>query len=271
MGKIVICGDSFSIGIGVEDLLTEAWGPIIAKNYNTEVVNFAKGSSTNYSISLQADYAIENISDIDLLIISDTCEHRINFFKYEEHLKRCADNWGSEEITNLDVNYHEYPPYGPGTYHQVIPHPYIDNPEYRGTLNTENWYGVVEYVEKLKQNLDYSTDYYSKFKGDDKRLLLLREYYLQISDIHIQRKQDCGCLLLSYFKAKKANIPVLLAMDKKEIQNIVTYEDYCRISWGELASKYPDTIGTLHTSKEGQKEAAAKVIEHIEAYKKLEE
>ena len=185
MGKIVICGDSFSIGIGVEDLLTEAWGPIIAKNYNTEVVNFAKGSSTNYSISLQADYAIE--------------------------------------ITNLDVNYHEYPPYGPGTYHQVIPHPYIDNPEYRGTLNTENWYGVVEYVDKLKQNLDYSTDYYSKFKGDDKRLLLLREYYLQISDIHIQRKQDCGCLLLSYFKAKKANIPVLLAMDKKEIhQNTLT-------------------------------------------------
>lgn len=267
MGKIIICGDSFSIGIGVEDLLTEAWGPIIAKNYDTEVVNFAKGSSTNYSISLQADYAVENIKDIDLLIISDTCEHRINFFKYNEHLKRSINNWEAEEITNLDVNYHEYPPYGPGTYHQVLPHPYIDNPEYRGTLNTENWYGIVEYVKDLNQNS--TSDYYSKFKEDDKRLLLLKEYYLQISDIHIQRKQDHGCLLLSYLKAKKANIPVLLAMDKAEIENLVPKEDYCKLSWGDLALKYPDTLGTLHTSKEGQKEAAAKVIEHIDAYKKL--
>ena len=269
MGKIIICGDSFSIGIGVKDLLNDAWGPIISKEYNREVVNFAKGSSTNYSIALQADYAIENIKDIDLLIISDTCEHRTNFFKYKEHIKRAAGSWDNVQISNSDVNYHEYPPYGPGTYHQIIPHPYINNPKYKGTLNTENWHGVIEYTDRLLEKEDTSGSYYKKFNEDDERLLLLRDYYLKISDIQIQRKQDVGCLLLSYLKAKKANIPVLLAMEKEEIQDIVPIEDYVRVSWGDLALKYPYTLPSMHTSEVGQKEAAETVINHINRVNKL--
>lgn len=266
MGKIVICGDSFAIGIGVQDLLTDAWGPIISKEYKKEVINFAKGSSTNYSISLQADYAIENIQNIDLLIISDTCEHRINFFKYEEHIARSSNSWNNSNISNLDINYHEYPPYGPGTYHQTISHPYINNPEYKGTLNTENWYGVVEYTDRLLEKEDTSSTYYKKFKEDDERLLLLRDYYFKISDTQIQRKQDVGCLLYSYLKAKKLNIPVLMAMEKDEIKDLIPFQDYVDLSWGQLALKYPDTIGTLHTSEEGQSVAAAKVIEHIDKF-----
>ena len=58
-------------------------------------------------------------------------------------------------------------------------------------------------------------------------------------------------------------------MDKQEIQEIVPKEDYVKISWGELALNYPDTIGSLHTSEKGQKEAAMTTIRHIDDYKKL--
>lgn len=265
MGKIVICGDSFSIGLGCNDLTTEPWGPLLSKALGKEVINLAKGSSTNYSISLQADYAIEHIDSIDLLIISDTCTHRVDFFKENEHLRRSSDLWGPHPISNLDVNYHEYPPYSPGTYHQVLDHPYKDNPNYKGTLNTENWHGVIEY-NNLLDSKQIPTDYFKKFEEDNSRLRLLREYYLKLFDINIQRSQDIGCLIMSYLRAKKLNIPVLLAMEKLEIKNVVDEKDFVLLDWGELANDYPDDLGTMHTSPEGHKIASKKVLEHIFRY-----
>ncbi len=56
MGNIVICGDSFSIGIGCHDLHNEPYGSKLANHFNKNILNFAKGSSTNFSIFLQVKY-----------------------------------------------------------------------------------------------------------------------------------------------------------------------------------------------------------------------
>lgn len=267
MGKIVICGDSFSIGIGCVDLVNDAWGPLLGKKYDREVLNLAKGSSTNYSIYLQAEAAVKWEDDIDLLIISNTCPHRVNFFKEKEHLKRSEDMWGAPPPNNLDVNYHEYPPYGEGTYPQIIPHPYVNNPNYRGNLNTENWHGVISYTDDIK-NTKISS-YYKKFGGEEDRPMLLRNYYLEVFDIAIQAQYDAAILLRAYMEAKKANIPTLLAMDIDAVQSLVPEEDFVRVSWGNLALEYPDTLKTFHTSEEGHKSAFESTAAHIDRYNLL--
>ena len=73
MGKVVICGDSFSIGIGCHDLKNEPYGSLLAKELDKDIVNYSKGSSTNLSILLQVKYAIEKNPDIDLLFIVVSC------------------------------------------------------------------------------------------------------------------------------------------------------------------------------------------------------
>ena len=48
--SIIVCGDSFSIGIGCRDLLNDPYGCLLSKELNMPLLNFAKGSSTNLSI-----------------------------------------------------------------------------------------------------------------------------------------------------------------------------------------------------------------------------
>ena len=72
MGKLVVCGDSFSIGIGCHDLKNEPYGALLAKELDKDVINYSKGSSTNLSILLQVKYAIEKNPDIDLICIGVT-------------------------------------------------------------------------------------------------------------------------------------------------------------------------------------------------------
>ena len=92
MKNLVICGDSFSVGIGCEDLINEPYGSLLAKELNLNLINLAKGSSTNLSISLQVKYAIENIKDIELLIIGTTCYYRTEWFPENSKNYQHLDN-----------------------------------------------------------------------------------------------------------------------------------------------------------------------------------
>jgi hypothetical protein len=142
MKNLVICGDSFSIGIGCHNLNTEPYGSLLAKELGLNLINLAKGSSTNLSISLQVKHAVEHIDDIELLIVGNTCYHRTEWFPEDASENR--------EVNNLNVNYHQYPPFGEGTYQYVIENPMKQYPNYKGELLTENWYGVIDYVDNLR-------------------------------------------------------------------------------------------------------------------------
>ena len=141
MKNLVVCGDSFSVGIGCHDLHNEPYGSLLAKKLGLNLINLAKGSSTNLSISLQVKHAVDNIPDIELLIVGNTCYHRTEWFP--EHARE------DREANNLNVNYHQYPPYGEGTYPYLLEHPMKDDSRYRGEMLTENWYGVIDYVENI--------------------------------------------------------------------------------------------------------------------------
>lgn len=246
MKNLVICGDSFSIGIGCHDLHNEPYGSLLAKELGLNLINLAKGSSTNLSISLQVKHAVDNIEDIGLLILAPTCNHRIEWFPENAREDRNADN--------LNVNYHEYPPYGEGTYPYLLEHPMKDDSRYRGEMLTENWHGIIDYVDNfLDKNIGSST-YFKKFRRErPERMRLLKQYYLEFFDSKIQKQFDMGVIVKSHVLLENTNIKHLVFVDDSEYKLYIPDESRVDVNWGQLSLDYPDDMKTLHTSWEGQK------------------
>jgi hypothetical protein len=204
------------------------------------------------SISLQVKHAVDHIPNIDLLIVAPTCYHRIDWFPENAREDRNADNF--------NINYHQYPPYGEGTYPYLLEHPMKNDSRYRGEMLTENWYGILDYVDNfLDRNVGSST-YFSKFKKErPERLRLLKQYYLEFFDSRIQRQFDMGVIVKSHVLLKNRNIKHLVFVEDEEYEFYIPIENRANVSWGELSVKYPDDLKTSHTSWEG----------HVEIYNTL--
>jgi hypothetical protein len=260
---IVICGDSFNIGIGCRDLDNEPYGQLLAKELNKPIINLAKGSSTNFSIYLQAKYAVENLLDkVDLVIISPTSYNRIDWFPV-------SYKFPHGEITNTDVNYHQYPPYGPHTYHVdnqmiQIDHPMKDDPNYKGSMFTENLMGVVDYWETFRSK-DKESGYYARFKNEPKeRTKTLYDYGISIHEERINRIQSIGVITLAHELLKRSNINhLILTHEPVYYKKFIDEINVCELDWGRLSMIYPDDLPSKHTSKEGHKVAFEKVLDKL--------
>lgn len=244
MKNIVICGDSFSIGIGCRDLDNEPYGSLLAKKLELNLINLAKGSSTNLSISLQVKYAVENIKDIELLIIGNTCYQRTEWFP--ETAKENSD------VSALNTNYHQYPPYGKETYLYTIEHPFKDDVRYSGEMLTENWFGILDYVENFLDKKVGNPNYFSKFEKErPERMQLLKQYYYEFFDDRIQRQYDMGVIIKSHVLLKNNNINHLILTNDTEFSSYVSEINLVNVDWGLLSTEYPDDLPSLHTSYKG--------------------
>ena len=258
MKNLVICGDSFHIGIGCHDLQNEPYGSLLSKELGLNLINLAKGSSTNLSISLQVKHAVENISDIELLIVGSTCYHRTEWFP--ENASECR------EVSNLNTNYHEYPPYSEGTYQYLLDHPLKADSRYTGELLTENWYGIIDYVENIldKHNNTNNSTYFKKFKTErPERMRLLKQYYLEFYDSRIQRQYDMGVLVKSHALLQNKGVKHLIITPDSEFSLYVPEEILIDIDFLKIAAEYPDNLGTLHASPEGQRFVYEAVLERL--------
>jgi hypothetical protein len=258
MKNLVICGDSFSVGIGCHDLHNEPYGSLLAKKLGLNLINLAKGSSTNLSISLQVKHAVDNIPNVELLIVGNTCYHRTEWFPEDAREDRDANN--------LNVNYHQYPPYGEGTYPYLLEHPMKDDSRYRGEMLTENWYGVIDYVENIldKHNNVNESTYFKKFKNErPERMRLLKQYYLEFFDSRIQRQYDMAVIIKSHVLLKNKGIKHFVLTNDNEFNLYIPNENLVNVDWGKLSQKYPDDLKSLHTSWEGQKEVYETIVQKI--------
>lgn len=257
MGKLVICGDSFNIGIGVHDLKKEPYGSLLSADLDKELVNFAKGSSTNFSILLQVKYAIENVKDIDLLCLSVTSYNRVDWFPDNGELPNA-------DIKLTDVNYHQYPPFGKDTYQYLIENPLSKDPNYIGKMFTENYFGIVDYVDNIIDTPHRTGNYFAKFKNErDDKMKILRNFYAEIFDERIQRQFDIGIINMAHVLLKKNNINHCILTWDSEFANYIDREYLVNVDWHELSSKFPDDLNTLHTSAEGHMVVYNAVINKI--------
>jgi hypothetical protein len=260
MKNVVICGDSFSIGIGCHNLHKEPYGSRLANHFDKTLINFAKGSSTNFSIFLQVKHVVETISpsEIEFVCIAPTSYNRVEWFP-----ENVDTTDGDLKLTQ--VNYHQYPPYGTDTYQYILENPIGNDKNYTGEMFTENYYGIVDYVDNVLSGKRQVGDYYSKFKKErSDRLKLLRNYYADVFDDRIQRYYDIGVITMAYGLLKSKGIKAFVLTYDPDFKNYIPEESLVNVDWGILSQKYPDDLKTLHTSAEGHKEVFESIMQKIE-------
>ena len=246
--SIIVCGDSFSIGIGCRDLLNEPYGQLLSKELDMPLINFAKGSSTNLSIYLQAKYVVDNLADkAEIVLVSNTSYDRVNWFPLDY-------TFTGSEITNADVNYHEYPPYGKHSYMQLLENPMKDDPKYNGKMFTENYRGVIDYWENYRSK-DKESGYYHRFINEPKeRTKTMYEFAASVHDDKIERLNSIGVLTMAHSLLKRAGIKhLMLTHEVAEYNKFMDLENLVYVDWGRLSLDYPDDLPSWHTSFEGQK------------------
>jgi hypothetical protein len=256
--KLIICGDSFNIGIGCPDLHKEPYGSVLADTLGLDLVNLAKGSSTNLSIYLQAEYAVNNIAtENDIVLISHTSYDRVDWFPWDD------DN--RNYITNADVNYHQYPPYGENTNYQILEnHPMANDINYNGRMFTENFLGVIDYWETFRKD-DKESGYYSRFKDEPKeRMKTLYDFAITIHDTRINRMHSMGVITMAHQLLKNKNIKhLILTGDVVGYSKLIDRKNLVDVCWETLSLKHPDELKTLHTGPEGHNEAARLIMNKL--------
>jgi len=244
MKNLVICGDSFNIGIGCHNLNTEPYGSLLSNKLNLNLINLAKGSSSNFSIFLQVKYAIENLKNIDLMCIGVTTYNRTEWF---------PENYNFEgELKNTNVNYHQYPPFGKDSYASLLSNPMESDINYNGKLLTENFNSVIDYVDNCMDNPNWKSNYYARFNTESKnRMKLLKQYYLEIFDDKIQKQYDIGMMNLAHTLLKSNGINHLFLTYDCEFNQYICSENLVNVDFMKLSKEYPDDMGTMHTSNIG--------------------
>ena len=261
--RLIVCGDSFNIGIGCHDLRTEPYGSLLAARSGRTLVNLAKGSSTNLSIWLQVKYAVYNLNanENDVILVNETSSERYNWFP--EGIGELG-----RELTNLDVNYHDYPPYGKWSYlpEQHMTHPMNDHPNYTGTMITENIAGVIDYLDRfLARGEDQRGKYYNRLVDEPAtKLKLLRDFYTSVHNDQISQIQSQALMTMSHSLLHNKNIKhIMLLPNFQAYRDIVLEQNKMHLSWGELTTKYPDTVGSGHASEHGHVEAFEMILNKL--------
>lgn len=256
MKKIIVCGDSFSSGIGLLDLKNELYGHKLAEEFNLELINLAKGSASHLVIFLQVKYAIEKWKDeIDLLCISSTSYARIDWFQHNyEHSNR--------EIELTDVKYHNYAPYGENTYfkHLLIPDPISKDSSYKGNIFTETLSGIDQYLKS-----DKTSKIFSRLNDEPlERIKCINDYFCMVYDNNINRLNCIGLLTMAHNLAIKHNINhLILTPEVDACCNFINNNNLVEVNWWNLRDTYPDNLGTLHTSEKGHEIVANSIKEKV--------
>jgi len=259
--RLIVCGDSFNIGIGCDDLNTEPYAVLLAQQYGIPVVNLAKGSSTNLSIWLQVQYAIERLAAgaDDLVLVNETSSNRFNWFP--------TDYVSNQRVTNLHVNYHQYPPYGADSYHHRLPlHPMQHDPEYQGVMFTENIAGVYDYYDNFfSRGYDQRGRYYDRLTTEPpQRLKLMMDFYASIYDENLSQLQSQAFMTQSHCALRARGVRHLMLLPNAHAStSMIAGENLMQFSWGEITLEYPDTIPSGHAHTGGHQYAASIISDKL--------
>lgn len=263
MKKIVVCGDSFAIGIGCRDLKTEPFGSLLAAELNCDLLNLAKGSCTNLGAFLQAKYAIQNFAnEIEYVIVNSTTYDRFDWFQSDTDFSTM-----SMDINNTDCNYTDYMPYMEKSYiidggDKTIDNPMSNISGYIPRLLSDNLVSIIEYWEKFGSK-GKKHGWYSRFDKEPKeRMKAIYDYAVLLHDPRINRINSIGVLTLSHQLLKGANIKhVILTGEVDAYKSYISMENLVEVEWWKLSTKYPDEIKSLHTSPEGHLIVKNKILE----------
>jgi hypothetical protein len=255
--KIVVCGDSFNVGIGLVDMEKQRYGQLVADNFKYDLVVLARGSASNYAVFLQGVYASEMTPKPKCVVLCVTSYDRI------EWLADDVENYVNVNL--LHLNYHEYPPHHHPQPHHDSPLDFYlkNNINYNPKLLTEQVIAIPEYLKLLAEK--NVADYYQRLhsQSPDKLKMLLEHYVTVWGNNTIKRDYDIGLILSAYMKIKNSGINCLVLSSDSKFNDLIPEKDLIEHSWGQLSIHYPDTIGSKHADYPAHEYTAQLIIERI--------
>jgi hypothetical protein len=255
--KIVVCGDSFNVGIGLVDMEKQRYGQLVADELGHELVMLARGSASNYAVFLQGMYASEMTPKPNCVIICVTSYDRIEWLEdeFEDHV--------TLDLSHL--NYHLYPPH-----HHPQPHHdgpldfyFKDKVGYNPKLLTEQVGAIPDYLSLLdKKN---PAGYYQRLHSQSpEKLKMLMEHYLTVwSNNSIKPDYDRGLILSAYTKITNSGVNCLVLSSDRKFDTLIPKKDLIYHNWGQLTMLYPDTIGSHHADYPAHEITAKMIIERM--------
>lgn len=264
--NLVICGDSFNVGIGLVDILKDRYGQLVANHFNANLTVLARGSSSNYGVYLQAQYAANLENKPDVVIMSVTSYDRIEWLK-----DNVNPNHVPLSMSLYNLNYHDYPPHNyPQQHHEKeLDFHLKDNPNYNPMIFTEQVVALHEHLDTKHPNK------YPRFDNEDQyRLELIRNYFVEVmmyGNRHvspIKRDYDVSLILNGYTLLNNKGIKVIVMTDDTKFAELIPEKSLLNHNWFRYAEKYPDTIGSLHANEEAHRITADLLINKINNYEK---
>jgi len=255
--NLVVCGDSFNVGIGLVDMEKQRYGQLIADRLDYDLTVLARGSASNYAVFLQGIFASNMTPKPKVVILCVTSYDRIEWLDndLEHHVKL--------DLSHL--NYHQYPPH----HH---PQPHHDGPldfyfkerqDYNPKLLTEQVVAIPEYLSLLKKK--NPAEYYERLHSQsEKKLEMLLEHYMTVwANNTIKHDYDRGLILSAYTRIKNNGINCLVLSNDHTVSELIPNNDLISHSWRELSFKYPDTIGSKHADYPAHEYTADLIIERM--------
>jgi hypothetical protein len=139
-----------------------------------------------------------------------------------------------------------------------------NNPDYRGTMFTDNLMGVIDYWESFGVK-DADSGYYARFRQEPKqRMKTLYDYGTTIHETRINRIQTIGLMTMAHELLKRAGINhIILTHEPDYYKKFIDSINICELSWGQLSIDYPDDLPSWHTSAEGHQRAYELILNKI--------
>jgi hypothetical protein len=257
--NLVVCGDSFNVGIGLVDMEKQRYGQLVANKLDYGLTVLARGSASNYAVFLQGVFASTMTPKPKCVILSVTSYDRIEWLadELQDHI--------TPELINL--NYHQYPPHHHPQPHHSEPLDFYlkSHPEYNPKLLTEQVVAISDYIGLLKKK--QPGEYYERLHSQSKeKLEMLLEHYLTVwGNNTIKYDYDRGLILSAYTRIKNNGIPYLVLSQDHAFSELIPNDDLISHDWGELSRKYPDSIGSLHADYPAHEYTADLILERMVA------
>jgi hypothetical protein len=255
---LVICGDSFNVGIGLVDMVKQRYGQLVADHFGWNLLTLARGSASNYAVHLQGVYASNLKPKPKCVILSFTSCDRVEWLSDNN-----SDHYTTIHLNNL--NYHQYPPHlHPQPHHDEPLDFYLkDKPEYSPRLLTEQITAVADYLDRMKNKIH--DDYYHRMHGQTKyKLETILNHYMEIwANNSIKTDYDIGLILSAYTKIKNSGVNCLVLSNHPKFKSLIPSMDLIDHNWFDLSKQYPDTIGSHHADFPAHQYTAELIINRM--------
>lgn len=243
MGPIVVCGASYLSPSSIEPWAGNHFSELIAKELGRELIVLSHAGISNFSISLQVEYALKLSPRPSLILAGNTRWDRIDF----------PIETSSNKDRSVIIDGQLYPAEDHVSYHRT------ENPWFISTSLTDFFQPITvkKWLERLPQL--------------NSKILAAQSYFEYLYDYNIKKQIDLNIIYSYYHKIHNSGIPYFICYEDFTVKGINNFNwlvdnlgrpfpHYVSPQLVPLLNTAHDGRSPYHTTVEAQKQAAEIIL-----------